>query len=324
MRVHDRRIAGIGSRWILLLVLLAAGQVDLARTAAAEKPRRARLPDWKTFPSDIFFKDAFREALVGPRPTLLGARAADSPVAEKKEIRPADNTFRWSAVVTAETLEDEVKVRQIALETLVTTPAKFSSGGYLKVRRDFSALAMLFAVIAEYDLRIRWKDDAPAARDLFARAAAHAKTGSSQAYNEAKLRKLDLQDMVRGGKLNSTQPAERAAGWDRVGDRGPLMERLAQCQDERLAVWTARKAEFSDRLDDIRHEAELAKLIAAVLTREGMEDADDDEYVTYSRQLGGAAQAVLEAVEREDNAAARKAVSQIGVSCDRCHEVYRP
>ena len=182
---------------------------------------------------------------------------------------------------------------------------------------------MLFAVIGEYDGEVRWKDNAPMARDRFARAAANAKVSSIQAYNEAQQRKLDLQTLVRGGSLDGSTSTEPRAAWDRVCDRAPLMERLDTCYEQRLAPWMASAADFKSKADDIRREAELLRLVAEVLTREGMEEADDDDYAAYCRQLGQAAQSVLDALQREDYKSVRRALTEIRQACDRCHDDYR-
>ena len=314
-----------------LLVLLFVGTLLVlakpisGQTTKSEKPRRARLPQSTAFPDDIFFKDAFREALVGSRPALLGrSRPAVVPSIKSARASLSDgSTYRWSAIVSADTLEDEVKALQISVDALLTTPARFSSGGFREVRREFSELAMLFAVIGEYDGNVRWKEIAPVARDRFARAAANAKVSSLQAFNEAKQRKLDLQTLVRGGTLDGSTSTGPRAAWDRVCDRAPLMERLDMCYEQRLAPWMASVAEFKSKADDIRREAELLRLVAEVLTREGMEQADDDDYAAYCRQLGKAAQSVLDALQREDYQSVRRAETEIRRACDRCHEDYR-
>ena len=138
---------------LIVVILLGAAEPSSGQTTKSVRPRRARVPPSANFPDDIFFKDAFREALIGPRPALLG-RSQPTVVASSKPEQASPlggSTYRWSAIVSAETLEDEVKALQMSVDALVTTPARFSSGGFSDVRREFSELAMLFAVIGEYD-----------------------------------------------------------------------------------------------------------------------------------------------------------------------------
>lgn len=319
-------------RYIVMTLLLScffAGAIFAQTetgTSAKTKPVRARLPKFEKFPADIFFKDAFREALVGTRPAVLGSRANEGGVATAPPdpTKNADSSgFAWSSFVSADTLEDEIKALQIHVDKIISTPGKFSSGGYQDARRAFTELAALFAVVGEYDSKVRWQKEAPQARDLFARAAANAKVTSTQAFNDAKQRKYDLQELVRGGTLSSNKPAAREANWELVCDRGPLMQRFTSCYDEGLALWTANAAEFKNNRSAIKHEAELLQTFAVALTKDGMEDAGDETYDDYCRQLGNAAASMLQALEDNDQPAARKAASNIGKSCSRCHDDYR-
>jgi len=306
------------------MVAALLGCTAWAQTTKA-KPKRARLPTWEKFPSDIFFKDAFRESLVGSRPARLGSeRAMPKPIDNKP---PSGNGHAsgsgWSKIVSAETLQDEVKSLRISIEQHVITPGRFSSGDHKEVRREFSELAALFAVIAEFDGRVRWTKEAPTARDLFARAAMNAKVTSVQAFNEAMQRKFDLQELVRGGSLQIAESASGRASWENVCDRGPLMERFTLCYDEGIAQWTASVAEFRSKKARIKHETELLKMFSVILTKEGMEDAGDEDYESYCKQLTAAAEALLRAVEDNDPEAARRAASDVGKCCDQCHGDYR-
>ncbi len=304
---------------VVSCVILA---VLLPFDAFAAKPKRARLPKWDKFPSDVFFKDAFKEGLVGKRPATLGGAKAKTPSQPTGNEPTKESGQLWSELASAQTLEDEIKSLQIAVQKSVTTPGRFSGGGYQDVRRQYTELATLFAVISDYDGKVRWKKEAPIARDAFARAASNAKVTSIQAYNDAKLRKQDLEELVRGGTLTTAKPVSKKNDWSRICDRGPLMERFTGCFDDGLMVWTS-LSEFSKNKLNIKREAELLKLFAVVLQQEGMEDAGDDDYDAYCKQLGTAADKVIQAVRNDDATAAREATSAVGKSCTACHDDYR-
>lgn len=315
------RLGSLSVLFACLLTPLATVGQDPA------KSRRATLPSWENSPTSIFFKDAFQEGLVGERPSKLGRTASMVPASQSQAVSATvtanSDTASWSKIVSPRTLEDEIKHLQIAVQQSVTTPGRFSAGGYQDVRRQFTELAALFAVIGSYEETVRWKKEAPLARDLFSRAASNAKVTSIQAFNEAKLRKLDLEELVRGGTLNMTRPVEAQNDWEKICDRGPLMQRIGIGYDEGLAVWTANSNEFKSNLEKIQREAELMQLFAVIMTQEGMEDAGDADYDAYCRQFGSAAAALLQAAGDQDAVAARKAASDLGKSCSACHEDYR-
>ena len=144
-------------------------------------------------------------------------------------------------------------------------------------------------------------------------------------YNEAKLRKNDLQEMVGGGGLASklTEAAEAKVVWSKVCDRTPLMQRLNLSMEPKLQPWTADKNSFKANKEQILHEAQILAAISEVLMKEGMADADGAEYKAFCEKLKKAALDVVDAVKLDSEDNARKAVGEINRSCTSCHENYR-
>jgi cytochrome c556 len=60
-----------------------------------------------------------------------------------------------------------------------------------------------------------------------------------------------------------------------------------------------------------------------VITKEGLDDADDEDYVKFSQHMVEASKEVVSALEREDTESIRKHVSDIRQRCDVCHEQFR-
>ena len=304
--------------------------IFVASTLVAEPERdslrykRANPPKWNSRDiSGLFFSDALREGIQQRR--VEGAKGDREPVVPNASATAAETSptpFAWSRLVSPTTIEDEIKSLKTQVDTVVTTPGKFAGQGYIDARQHFTTLALLFAVIGEYDGEVRWKNDATTARDLFAHAASVAKVGTIQVFNAARQRKLDLDDLVGGSRL--TTPASRHANnWGEVADRAPLMNRLELAVDVRLGKWTANAQELRVSRDRVIHEAEIAAMIAESLTREGMEDGDDDDYAEYCRRLQEAARQIIDAAKQQDHVKARQAASAMKQSCDACHELYR-
>ncbi len=288
--------------------------------------RRAPAP---TFSADqlrgVFFEnldDAFR----GPRPSLSSVRqsatvAANPAPSSTGGGSPEPGSDLWSPLISPTSIEDEVKRMKLHFDSVVSTPGAFNSGGYQDARLDLTVLAMLFAVIHEHTGEVRWKDQAAAARDLIARTAFNCKAGSTQVYNEAKLRKGDLQDLVSGGGLSSRE-AESETDWAMIADRSPLMEYIEKLI-ESLEDASRNEASVKSKPDLIKRNSELLALVGVVLTQEGMDEADDEDYTKLSRDMTTASKSVTAAIERGDAEAVRMGVSEIRQRCDACHEQYR-
>src|SRR4029078_10656031 len=126
--------------------------------------------------------------------------------------------FAWSQTISANTLESTVKSLALQVRKAVQTPDKFKGGGYHDARRTFSVLAVLFAIIAEYDDKGRWKPDAGTVRDLLARAGVDCKVGTDGSFREARQFKDDLDRLLRG-EAPESKPGEEHSGLKNIDSR---------------------------------------------------------------------------------------------------------
>lgn len=308
-----------------------------SHTRPAKPVVRARLPKFdKRITQSIFFDNVFADAgpLKGPRPANL-ASASNAATGNNGKVGPTGSpsgspasqgtasSSGWSKIISAESVEAEVKSIASQLQEDVSRPSLFAAGGNVKCRTHFSILALMFAIAGEYDGEIKWKSDAPAVRDAMAQTAANCKTNTEQVFKEVVRQRDDtLQKLLSGGSLSESKDAERAATWPRVADRGPLMQRLEMVKNN-LGPWTSNKTEFQKNQEGIVSEAEVAAAIAAAIMKEGMEDAGDDDYDAEARRLLVNAQGLLEAVKLKNDEQARKALGEINKACSSCHENYR-
>ena len=294
--------------------------------------RRVRRPqftprDWE----GIYFEDLFREGLVGERPkpgTTSAARPVPKPAGttppapEKVAEQPGEaEAMGWSAVVSGEAVESEVKRLVLQLEQDVTTPIKFKTD-YQKVRQDYSLLSMWFAIIYEYEAEVRWKQAAAIVQPACWRAAANARTDGEQAYQYARLRKEELQELVRGGSFGEAEKPIEAVDWSQVIDRVPTMLQLESSLNN-LKSSLASKGEFEGGIEDILQQASVIAVIGKVLAEEEMEGGDDEDYRGLAGEMTKSAQSLLQACKLKDFDSAGKAVNQIEQSCNKCHEDWR-
>ncbi len=327
MRVFVQR-ARVGLVVFSLLVIAGLGAV-----VAAEK--RAPAPSFESSKLRGVFFDNLSDGLRGSLPSLSSIRGSSTATASNTSGTmnasgastsgangaEADGSGGWAKLVTPASLEDEIKRVRLRYDNGISTPGAFNGGGFQDARRDLSILATLFAVISEYNGDVRWKDQAGAARDLIARSAFNCKAGSTQVYNEAKLRKNDLEDLVSGSGL-ANRESEPQSDWSMIVDRSPMMEYL-EGLTEALQEVSNSESSIQANTDTIKRQAELIAMIGQVLIQEGMDEADAEEYQKLSNSMTAAASNVASAIERGDLATIREAVGAITQSCDACHEQYR-
>jgi hypothetical protein len=229
----------------------------------------------------------------------------------------------WAKLISSTTIEDEIKAIKLEVDKNITTPTEFAGRGHKAIRREYSVLAMLFAIINEYEGDVRFKKDAAAARNVFARTANNTKAGgNTNVFKEAKDRKADLDELLGGSSISSDGGNETPA-WPMIIDRSPLMQRLEAAFQAKLTPTLANKDEFSKNAELVLHEAELISVMAAVLTKEGMSDAEDDTYLGFAKTMKDAAIEVANAAKGNNYDQARAAAGKIDKACSQCHESYR-
>ncbi|NIP85999.1 MAG: cytochrome c [Planctomycetales bacterium] len=307
--------------------LLALTLVALTTLPAAANPRvrRSEPPQtWDPETERLFSSDPL-EMLKGTRPAA-GARPPAGPSARSGRDLPdqgsSSSPFAWADRISGEVIADEIKAQRLTVADSVKSPAVFKGGGNRKLRDQFSVIAAMFGITAQYNADIRWKEIAPAARDSFAKAARNAKSGDDPSFRESKLRSEDLDELVRGGAVEFAEPEEKVL-WSEVAERRPLMKRLKEAHESRLRPWTANQGEFDRNLSNIRHEAEILAALAEVIKQPEYEFYDDDDYIEYCDQLQREATRLVRAAREKNLAETQQAVGQISQACDACHEEFR-
>ena len=314
------------SRFFQFVAFTAAASMvawGVAQENAKQPVKRAKRPTFSAREVDsTYFKNLFKEALVGERPVLGTQVATPGDATGGGEATAAGNGRDWSSIIAPEMIENEIKSLKLLMDQTVTTPVKFAGGGYQDARRQFSELAMLFAIINEHNVDVRWKADSASLRDAFARSAANSKTGSQQTYQEAKQRKQDLSDIVGGNSFAGTQATEQENDWANICDRSPLMERLEEAIGL-VKPAIANEAVFQSEVDVLRQEASLIAAMAEVLSLEGMDDAIEEDYTQYAFEMRDGAIEIVEAVKLQNYDKAVAGMGAITKACSNCHDEWQ-
>lgn len=308
---------------LCLALVLAFGSDAVAQIRSPLLRRRteqlAPPPVFDRATEEIFFSDALDH--VGSREARASADISRSPIASRHEVDPPSGGALWSSVIAAETLEVEVKRLSPIVDGHVKSLAHFRTAGYRLARRDFSHLAALFGIAAEYDRPVRWKEHAASLRDAFGRAGQNCKAGSDASFREAQARAQDLRDLIRGARPGAT--VGEAATWEDAVDRGPLMLVMETLCQDRLDSALIDSRQWSRSREQVAREAELLSALAIIIQREGYEYAADETYQQHARALQEACQQLRGAALDADLQQARQALSAVRVSCEQCHVDFR-
>ena len=318
---------------LLFSVVFVISQVALAMPLQEDKkkPKRVKRPKIEKKNSS-FFDNVFKDALVGdrPKPATAAEIAAKKNTASSTgnadtgtgSTASSGGSGKWSKYISAEAIQSELKSLSNLMNTHVTSPGKFKSGGNREVRQVASMAAVMFGVIAEFDGDVKWKDIAAGARDAFAQCAQSSSTTSSQAYNQAKNRKEDLMQILSGGPFKPPVKPSEDFEWASVADVSELMKRLKISYREKIKPWVASESDYKDNFDDLMQEAAIVAVIGEVLKKESMENADNDDYVEFSDALRDGAAMIMQSAAAKDHGMAVKGAGMIDQSCQNCHGEY--
>jgi hypothetical protein len=315
--------------WMVILAVTLAFGVSIGDAAqSGRRPRerqRAKPPtkEWDKTSKSAFLDDAFT-TLDGERPDFVAAsslRAAGSG-ADPAGAAADGGGFRWSGIVSPDTLTDEVKEQRKAVAAAVASASEFKGGGYEKARDAFSAIALAFGLIAAHDGDVRWKKDAGNARDLFARVGFNCKVGTDGSFAEAKARAADLETLLDGGSPDKKADREEDFVWSQVAARPALMSRLDVAEQATAGI-VASKGDFEKNVEAFLREVEIVAAIGEVIQQPNFEYHDDDTYKGYAGLMRDAAIEARDAARKSDYDGVRKAVGNLKKSCDTCHGDYR-
>ncbi len=198
----------------------------------------------------VFFADV-KKQLQGDPPKAGEGRSASGPT------RPAadDNTAAsagpaggsaWPKLISASSIEDLVKGSKLRLDGAGDFSRQVRRGGLqgraARVHDALHSLRHHRTVSNPGPL----EEFGPVVRTHMVRVAAGTKVGSTQAFNEAKLRLAELSDLIGGATVTDKIPIEEMA-WSDAVDRVPAMQILEWGLRENLSS-IARLPKLSKRI----------------------------------------------------------------------------
>ena len=321
--IYPRKPLLLWGIFLFALFIWQAREVH-AQFGSPQRPsvyKRAKPPkSWNPGVESQFFSDAFAE-LEGPRPdfSALSTERAGMPDAGAS-VSTSGSSGSWSSLISPEVLADEIKSKKLEIDKIVKQKREFTGGGYRDARKAFSSIAAAFGVIAVYNGDVRWKDNAPRARDRFATAANECSQGNDASFAVATQAAEDLQTLISGSRLDG--PVSKEILWQRIAARQPLMSRLEQAETG-LAEASASESAFKAEPERLLHESEIVAMIGEFIQQPEFEYFDDETYLEYAAAMRDAAVQVATATREGDFARAQKAVSAVRKTCSDCHGDYR-
>lgn len=293
---------------------------------AADASKKSPPPKFDAAAVDeLFFKDA-RQQLIGAPPTAGGQVAVGTvpgatmaPGGGTPAAAASSDGNAWSAIVSGDTLESEIKAQPGEIDKAMKSPTQQKSA-----RMVMSYLAALYGVILKYDKDVRWKADSQALRDNFAKAGNNLKAWTDTQKKQVAKVQTDLRDLIQGNPPQLSTAFDAEAPWSELVDRTPVMHRfeIGMAADH-LAGWTKDADAVKKNKDAVIREAEAMAMLARIIQDKSYDLTDDDSYMGFAKALEAHSLAAAKAAKDGDGAAASSAVGQMQKACDDCHGSFR-
>ena len=336
----------------------AASEEKPAATASTSKTRHKRDEVWvdengqKWFgnvPMDAFFDNAYevasnQESIGGavvavtdaggaqePAMTPAAAEGSDAtaapasdspkPPMETTTAPAAGGENSWATLITAATIDEEVKSIRNFLNENVHSVGTFNSS-MLMIPPKAAALGAVAGIVMEHPESISWKDDAKYVRDLAK------KMNSSVLQRGAKDQKRieELYDAV-DATLSRSKPAgleepPESDSFAEVAEMRLLMMRMEEAE-KRLKTEAGSESTMGEKKAMVAHEASMMAVMAKIVSMPAYGYGDDPKFTGYANEVLKASQDIKTAAESGDFAGYESALTRVSTTCSNCHSDYK-
>lgn len=336
----------------------AVSEEKPAATASTSKTRHKRDEVWvdengqKWFgnvPMDAFFDNAYevasnQESIGGAVVAVADAGGAKEPAMNPAAAEGSDTTAApasdspkppmetttapaaggedsWATLITAATIDEEVKSIRNFLNENVHSVGTFNSS-MLMIPPKAAALGAVAVIVMEHPESVPWKDDAKYVRDLAK------KMNSSVLQRGAKDQKRieELYDAV-DATLSRSKPADleeppESDSFAEVAEMRLLMMRMEEAE-KRLKTEAGNESTMGEKKAMVAHEASMMAVMAKIVSMPAYGYGDDPKFTGYANEVLKASQDIKTAAESGDFAGYESALTRVSTTCSNCHSDYK-
>ena len=281
-------------------------------------------------PYDVWFDDPVglvnnsqpvNSAPVAPTTVQTPANGAGTGTEPAKTIATASDSSDWSTIISAETLQAEVKTIRNFLNQKLQTPGQYNSSMF-ELPAQTATLATLAGIASSHSGEIAWKERAPYIRTIAATMHAE-KLQTGPKFQRPLLEKFEQIDEMLSGSLPGglDKPADEFE-FSELADMPFVMKRM-EIAFNKMKTEAGSEDSFEKNGDMIQQEsAILGAMMKAVLT-EGYGYADDEDFLGFAKPIQDSAKKMGEAVTAGSFETYDAGLSAITKSCTQCHNVYQ-
>lgn len=260
-----------------------------------------------------------REAAEGAETTAAPASDSPKPATETATVPAGEDS--WASLITAATIDEEVKSIRNFLNENVHSVGTFNSS-MLMIPPKAAALGAIAVIVMEHPESVSWKDDAKYIRDLAK------KMNSSALQRGAKDQKRieELYDAV-DATLSRSRPADleeppESDSFAEVAEMRLLMMRMEEAE-KRLKTEAGNESTMGEKKAMVAHEASMMAVMAKIVAMPPYGYGDDPKFTGYANEVLKASQDIKTAAESGDFAGYESALTRVSTTCSNCHSDFK-
>ena len=257
----------------------------------------------------------------GSGTTAAPASDTPKPQTETAAAAVAGGEDSWAALISASTIDEEVKSIRNFLNENVHSVGTFNSS-MLMIPPKAAALGAVAVIVMEHPESVPWKDDAKYVRDLAK------KMNSSVLQRGAKDQKRieELYDAV-DATLSRSKPAgleepPESDSFAEVAEMRLLMMRMEEAE-KRLKTEAGNESSMSEKKAMVSHEASMMAVMAKIVAMPAYGYGDDAKFTGYANEVLKASQDIKTAAESGDFAGYESAMTRVSTTCSNCHSDFK-
>ena len=262
-----------------------------------------------------------QDAAEGSETPATTASDSPKPATETAATPAAGGEDSWEALITAATIDEEVKSIRNFLNENVHSVGTFNSS-MLMIPPKAAALGAVAGIVMEHSESVPWKDDAKYVRDLAK------KMNSSALQRGAKDQKRieELYDAVDAtlsrSKPSGLEEPPESDSFAEVAEMRLLMMRMEEAE-KRLKTEAGTESAMGEKKDMVAHEASMMAVMAKIVAMPGYGYGDDAKFTGYAKEVLKASQDIKTAAESGDFAGYEAALTRVSTTCSNCHSDFK-
>jgi hypothetical protein len=254
-----------------------------------------------------------------PAPAANGAKPATSEAPASAAAGGDD----WTALMAPEVFTDEVKQIRLRLNQSLSGVGLYNGNYKNVIVPDGAELAMLSGIVTRTKVDgISWKENAHLVREFASQVATNAKGLGQGPFDATKQAFENLDGVLSGNKpANIPEDIAPTVPFHEASSAKQLMKRLERTENSIKAV--TNESLLKKGAEEVVREASVLAVIAKVVSTEGYNASDEEDYQKFAKDIIKAAQDMTAAAKDGNYSAFEDAKNRMTKSCSDCHLGYR-